>query len=203
MKKIFSSFLVVAMMLAVAGVAKADSDLNQTDGVATVNIPVSLDIDSTISLACDNSVTMGAIPGVGTSVLDTNSATCNVSTNNSLGYELTWAAASTNMVNANGDTIASYTEAVAGAPEAWSVAAADSEWGATVDGDDADAAYAAGTLYTAVPTAADVIATRGTETGLGFDGIDTILTFEATVGANHWQPTGTYTNSITMTATTL
>lgn len=196
MKKTFSSFLVIAMLL--AGVGMVSNNAVAAEAGDTIN--TSVEVQSTIALDCDAAVAMEAI--VGTGLSDTgNTATCNVVTNNSAGYTLTWAATSEDMASGT-DVIGSYTEAVAGTPEAWSVDAADSEWGASVSGTDALATFSNGTLFKGVSTVATQVATRATETP-DATGIDTIVDFRAEVGASKWQPTGTYTNSVVMTATTL
>lgn len=211
MKKLGILMIVFALFAGVS-LVNAASQLNETDGDAQVTIPVTLDINSTISLTCTDAIDMAAIAGTGTSdftaIGDPNTATCNVSTNDADGYSLTWQASDAVMTDADGDTIAGLTAGTPVAPAVWPVTATESGWGANVTGTDAVGSFAAadydaGTAWSAVSAASPVeIATRGTETP-GFTGIDTTIIFGAEVGANHWQPTGTYSNVITMTATTL
>lgn len=196
MKKLGLLMIVFALFAGVSMVSAASD---------TEDIDISLDILSTLTLDCDPTVTMGAITGTGTSALTTNAATCTVITNNSTGYEMTWAASTANMINANGDTIAPIAAGTAATPVAWNstMTANDSAWGVQASGVDVNGTFGAG--YTgaaaAIPTTAEPFADRTTETDA--DGEDTTLTFLAEVGASHWQPTGTYTNTITITATTL
>ena len=171
-------------------------------------ITVNLSVNATISIACTDTVTMGAITGTGQSALGTNSATCTVITNNSGGYSLTWQASSATMAS-GGDTIAAYTPAVPSTPEVWSVAGADSEWGAHLGASSTTVntttwgaldTYAGGKWLNVNNVASFEIANRATETSGAGD--TEYVFFGAEVGASHLQPTGTYTVDVTMTATT-
>lgn len=203
MKKTSSILLLIGLL---SGVLFSFGANAATDNKVITN---NLDILSTIAIDCgDETVTMGAITGTGSSALATNSETCNIKTNNSTGYSLTWQASSATMANANTDTIAAYTPAGA-SPEVWSVDAANSEWGGhlgsasttinTTTWGSADT-YAAGKWFNVNNASAYEIANRTTETSASGD--DEVIFFGAEVGANKWQPTGTYTVNVTMTATT-
>ncbi|MDP1619465.1 MAG: hypothetical protein Q8M12_00530, partial [bacterium] len=203
MKKIFSSFLVVAMMLAAMGMVSNSANAATADDTINVN----MDVLSTITMACTDTVTMGAITGTGTSALGTNLATCNVKTNNTAGYKLDWETGTVSMTNATADTIAGLAAGTTAVPATWAVDAAASGWGArlsTASTDD-DAKWSGADDYTgawaAVPAAAETVVSRATETAQA--GSDEIIVFGAEVGSNKWQPTGTYSTSVTMTATTL
>ena len=171
-------------------------------------ITVDLHVGGTISIVCTGTVTMGAITGTGQSNLATNSATCTIITGNATGYNLNWQASSATMAS-GGDTIAAYTPAVANTPETWSVAGADSEWGAhlgasstTVDTGVWGLAdtYAGGKWLNVNNAASFEIANRGSNTDPSGD--TEYIFFGGEVGASHFQPTGTYTVDVTMTATT-
>lgn len=169
-------------------------------------ITVNLSVNATISIACTDTVNMGGITGTGQSALGTNSATCTVVTNNSGGYSLTWQA-STATMNSGGDTIAAYTPVAPGLPETWSVAGSASEWGGhlgTASTTTTPLTWGADTYagnWLNVNSAAPFeIANRGTETSGAGD--TEVVWFGAEVGASHFQPTGTYTVNVTMTATT-
>ena len=100
--------VIVFAFVAMATVAFAATDSDM--------VPVQLDVQTTIAIACDPSVTMGTITGDGQSALTTNVATCNVRTNNTGGYDLDWQAstgidAGGAMINENGDAIAAITAA--------------------------------------------------------------------------------------------
>lgn len=197
------------------------------------NITVNLDVQATISIACDSTVTMAAITGTGRSAIaDTggiatgNVAGCNVKTNNTAGYRMDWQAssgiqASGHMINANGDLINAYTVASSGTPETWSIANNTSEWGAKLgassegynggvggtgytypnnDWGSADT-YAAGKFMNVSTQAGVQIMSKSSETDV--DGEFQYLVFGAEVGSAYLQPTGTYSQEVTVTATTL
>ena len=179
-------------------------------------LDTNLDINATISISCDDTVNMATIIGTGysgsvTGPGATNEADCNIKTINSAGYQLAWQASTAYMENANSDQIAGYTPASAGTPETWSVEASMSEWGARVKStsDDPDLTTGgiwdntdtyAGTFLN-VGTSSFTVANRSTETDQV--GSDETIIFGAEIGSNKFQPTGTYTTNVTMTATTL
>jgi len=166
-------------------------------------------MDYHISISTPGTVTMGAISGHGQSNLATNSATFVVNTDNPAGYSLSWHASAATMSDGTGDSIAAYTPGTPSVPEVWSVAGADSEWGGhlgasstTVDTSFWGAAdtYAGG-KWLNIATSNFQIASRATRTGVGGD--SEIVFFGAEVGNSHFQPSGTYTVNVTVTATTL
>ncbi|MFA7209792.1 MAG: hypothetical protein WC120_05995 [Parcubacteria group bacterium] len=162
----------------------------------------------TISMSCPDSVTMGPITGVGQSDLSTNSIACNIKTDSVTGYKLDWAAGSATM-NSGSDTIAAYSPAVADTPETWSVDAADSEWGAhlgagstTADTDMWGIAdtYAGG-KWLDIATNPFMVIDRHSATDPAGD--DEVIFFGSEIGSNKFQPTGSYSVNVTMTATIL
>jgi len=165
-------------------------------------------MDYHISISSPADVVMGAISGYGQSNLATNSATWNIDTDNPAGYSLTWRASAATMAS-GGDTIAGYTPAVADTPEVWSVASADSEWGAHLGASSTSVdtgiwglldTYAGG-KWLNVKTTDFQIASRATRTDPAGD--DEIVFFGAEVGSSKHQPSGNYTVNVTITATTL
>lgn len=176
------------------------------------NITANMDVNATISNSCTATLTMNAITGTGQSSLadNNNRATCTVITNNSAGYKLEWSSGTAAMTNANSDTIAAYTPGTADTPEQWSVAAAASEWGGHLGSASTSVdtgtwgttdAYLSTAKWVNVKTSAFQIASRDTETTSSGD--TEYVWFTAEVGASKFQPTGTYTATVTMTATTL
>jgi subtilisin family serine protease len=194
---------------------------------------LNLDINATIALSCDPSVAMDAIVGTGKSdiTLSGNKATdnmamCNIKTNNTGGYKIEWNSSSTHdatgalksITNAS-DTIGGYT--LSASSETWSIAPTASEWGAKLGASSegygtgdagGDYSYASaggwGTndgytdgKWMNVPTTPFQIMQKSTETDV--DGEYQYLVFGAEIGADKLQPTGTYTQEVTVTATTL
>ena len=155
-----------------------------------------------ISISAPTDLTLSTITGTGTS---SGNITWNIQTDNVNGYKLEWQAGSATMASGS-DTVAAYTPAVANTPETWSVAAADSEWGARLKSASTDAAAEWGTdssteKWLNVATSARQIVSRASATGGG--GSDEIIDFKVEIGSNYFQPTGTYTVNITITATEL
>lgn len=195
-KKTLIFILTMALGVFLFAIAKA----------ATVNdiVAVSVTVNPTISITAPSDATIGAITGTG--VGTAADVTWNIKTNNSAGYKLEWQASAAAMTSGS-DTIAAYTPAVANTTETWSVAAADSEWGARLKSASTDANAEWGTDTTSEKwlnvnnAAVREIVSRATETLS--TGSDEIVSFKAEVGASKWQPTGTYTVNVTATATTL
>ena len=165
---------------------------------ANTSTDINLGLDSTISLACTDSITMGTITGTGQSNLTTNEALCTVSTNNSTGYALYWQASTAYLENGTGDQITAYTPTTPDTPENWEVSATESEWGAklksgsttynsTTWGD--DDTYSNGNWLNISAASPYQIITRTTETSQAGDS-ETLL-FGAEIGSNKFQPTGT------------
>ena len=170
-----------------------------------------LDINATISISCEDTVTLGTITGTGQSSLATNEADCNIKTINSNGYQLAWQASTAYMENENGDRINAYTPASLNTPEVWDVSASDSEWGARIKSTSTDPDIVSGGIwdnsdsysgtFLNVGTSSFVVANRSTETNQ--TGSDETIIFGAEIGSNKFQPTGTYTTEVIITATTL
>ena len=161
-----------------------------------------------ISMDCDGSVSMGTIIGTGQSTLDTNSAECIIITDNPSGYQLTWAASSATM-QSGVDEIGPYTPESEDTPEGWAVDSYSSEWGGhvgatstTVDTNEWGTAdtYAGGNWLN-IGLSPRVIVERTNQTSETGD--NEIIWFGAEIGFNKFQPSGSYSVNVTLTATTL
>ena len=179
---------------------------------------VNVDINSTITIDCKDASTktndyiyMNPITGTGQSQLDgNNDVNCNVITNNSSGYTLSFTSSVPELKDVNGDTIAAYTPATTNVPETWSVSTADSEWGARLQS--SSTTYNSTTWgpintddystkwYSVTNSNNFILADRSTETAQTGD--DQVIRFGAEIGASKFQPTGTYTDTVTFTAVT-
>lgn len=204
MKKILLIIPVLVLVFAVA--------FNVTMAAEFDEIPVTLGVDSVISVGCGTSVTMNPIVSTGQSSLTDdadNQVTCTVITNNSDGYSLAWKASNTDMMS-GGDSIDPYSPGTTNTPENWSVGSGVSEWGArlmTTSDDDntgdwgtVDNSYASTSAnWLNVRTTDRVIVTRSSET----TGSDEVIQFGAEIGSAVVQATGNYTVDVTFTGTTL
>lgn len=204
---------------------------NRTAEAESFPATTNLDINATVALSCDNAVIMDAIVGTGYSEIgltggkaDNNVAICNVKTNESAGFVLQWNASATvdasgAMKNATGDLIQPFT--IASSSETWEILPTASEWGAKLGASSegygtgdagGDYSYASaggwgpddGYEYGAwmnVPTSPFQIMQKSSETDA--DGEWQYLVFGAQIGHDKIQPTGTYTQEVTVTAVTL
>ena len=190
------------------------TDFAAGPGPLSVHEPshINLTLDATLAISCTDQVTMGPITGDGQSDLATNTATCNVRTNNSNGYKLEWLASTPAMIsNSNpADTISSYSPISPTTPEPWSINAADSEWGAklktgstTYDAPTwgSQDTYTNGNWLNISSSSPYQFISRPSETLESGD--DESILFGAQVGADHIQPSGTYEAQVTITATSL
>lgn len=218
----------LAMMLSTTLVFAADGEPLSTDSGAGSSVDVvqttevNLGVENYISLACTDEVTMDNITGYGFSdiTLGSNDATCTVVTNNTAGYNLTWQASSGyqaagSMINGNGDLIPAISTTEANWVSGDMVADGASGWGARVSsaserfgsntgaiswGTGAEAnGYSA--TFSGISTTADEVYQQDTETDINGD--DIIILFGAEVDDTKIQATGTYTQYVTFTATTL
>lgn len=172
---------------------------------ASDSVSVGVTINNYISISSPTDVTLSAIAGTGGSSQGT--AAWTVTTNNILGYTLSVAAAASPAMSGGGNTIADYTPLVAGTPETWSVAAADSEFGFSAEGASTPTAtwgqpslslgkYRGFNGTSGIQVASKSVNTSGS-------GEATTVYFKAEVGSSHFQPSGSYSSTITATATTL
>ncbi len=171
---------------------------------ASDTVQVNVTIGSTISISSPADVNLGSTTGTGDTGPSGGSASWTVTTNNSTGYKLEWSTDTAEM-SSGSDVINAYSPGSADTPEAWSVDAADAEWGARLSSASTDANTSEwGTdgddeKWLNVATSPREIVTRNSETA----GSTETVYFRVQVGANHTLPTGTYSTNVTMTATTL
>ena len=181
---------------------------------------VNMDINSTITIDCKDKntntndyIAMNPITGTGKSTPNANNdVNCNVITNNSNGYSLSFTSSTPELISTtdSNDKVNPYTPGTTNTPETWNVPTANSEWGArllstsstydpttwgTIGTDDYTTKW-----YAVTNSNNFILANRGTETAQTGD--DQIIRFGAEIGANKFQPTGTYTDNVTFTVVT-
>lgn len=179
----------------------------------TDNVVVTLTVDSGISISDGAAVTMAPNISI-TANGSIGSSSWTVITNDVDGYNLVVGASTTPALVSGVNSFANYTEAVAGTPEAWVVASGAKEFGYSAYGTDTStvtwgaaascgaAGVPSGTqLYVGfVGTATKNIATKATVTPSA--GIATTICFAAEQDTI-FAPSGTYTATITGTATVI
>lgn len=227
MRRTLKKFLAGSALVALGAVSVSGSAVAAT---ASDYFPVNLDVLATISIGCDTDVTMAAITGTGQSAITlsgnnatNNVAQCIVKTNNTNGYKMEWNASTgvdaSGRMESGSDYIDAYTPSASS--ETWSIANNTSEWGAKLGASSegygggtgavgysyaAAGGWGAADSYTGgewlnVATSPFQIMSKSSETDV--DGEYQYLVFGAEVGSNYLQPTGTYTQEVTVTATTL
>ncbi len=159
-------------------------------------------LETFISISGPATINIGTITGTGQ---QSGSGSFVVITDAAAGYSLSWSASSATMISGS-DSVAAFTPSSANVPDTWSVAATDSEWGARVRSISTDTAVEWGTdnstdKWLNVATTDRTIVTRNSRTSLS--GSEEIITFRAEIGSNKIQPNGTYTVTVTFTATSL
>jgi len=183
-----------------------------TAASVTDNVIVTLTVDSGITITAPANVTMA--PNIGIAANGSiGSAVWNVKTNRATGYSLAVKASAAPALVSGANSFADYTEAVVGTPELWNVPASAKEFGYSAYGTDTVTATwgtsascgAAGVpavaqKYVGFKTTDLTIATRNTVTTPA--GIDTTICFAAEQDTIY-VASGTYTASITATATEL
>jgi hypothetical protein len=163
----------------------------------TDDVLVNLAVTGTISLNSPTDVTMSPdIAGTGSS---TGNTTWTVTTNNSSGYKLEVETDQANTMHSGSDIFTDYGEAIEGTPETWSVAADASEFGFGATGSFIETKFGADKYMGFNSTTKEQISSESAETS----GSDTTVIFKAEVGASKFQPTGSYSSTVTATATTL
>ncbi len=188
---------------------------------ATQEIDAILTVTGEMTLTAPSDITLGSgtITMTQDDVFGTGSA-WNVKTSNATGYKLTFETDQANCMDSGADQFADYSEASTGTPDAWSVDAANYEFGFSVCGADvSNSGKSWGTDSTAADctcgtgstpssdlswlgftgTTAITVATSASETGES--GIDTTLCVGAEQGDSVYAPNGSYTADITGTAT--
>lgn len=163
----------------------------------TDDITVNLDVLATVSINTPSDVNMSPdITGTGSS---TGSAIWTVTTNNSSGWKLEVNASTNPAMQSGSNTFANYTETSTGVPETWSIAAAASEFGFGATGSYVETKFGADKYMGFATTTKEQVSHQAASTA----GSDTTVIFKAEVGSSKLQPTGSYSATITATATTL
>lgn len=179
---------------------------------ATDNVIVTLDVTAGITISDGAAVTMAPNLGV---AADQSIGTSSwlVKTNAVNGYTLAVKASAAPALVSGANSFADYTEGTPGTPDVWSVPSGSKEFGYSAFGTDTNtttwgtgascgaAGVPLGTLkYDGFTTSDNTIATRATVTPT--TGITTTICFAAEQDTIY-APSGTYTATITATATTL
>ena len=180
--------------------------------VDTDDVIVTLDVTAGITISDGANVTMDPNIGI-VSDSSIGSSSWLVKTNALNGYTLAVKASTTPALKSGTESFADYTEGTSGIPEAWSVGVGDKEFGFPAYGTDtttgtwgtAQSCGAAGIpdaaqYYVGFTTSDKTIATRALVTPTA--GITTTICFAAEQNAVY-AASGTYTATITATATTL
>ena len=179
-------------------------------------VTVTQAVTEEITISSPTDVTMSpSIAGM-TGGSSTGSATWNIKTNNTTGFNMALKAGANPALASGSDTFADYTEGTPDTPDyTWSVAAADSEFGYSVEPatatdatlmfkDNGTTTCGTGSTQTTDKCwvkfkTTDVIGiNRSTLTAS--TGEDEVVKFKAQSGASHFQPEGSYTATITATA---
>jgi len=185
---------------------------------ATDSITVTQSVTSEITISAPSDVTMSpSIAGISGGTGD-GTATWTVKTNDTSGFNMKIKASTTPALQTGSYNFADYTEASVGTPDyTWSIAAADSEFGFTVEPatvadtvtafkdngvtcGGAGAANASNACWDGLSTTDIDIINRSSITSS--TGEAEVVKFRAQSGASHFQQEGTYTATITVTAVT-
>ncbi len=186
-----ASFGVLAVLVSPAIASAATQSANTT---------INATLGSAISITSSGTVTINVTPTASGS-LSSASDTVTVSTNNTAGYDLTLADsdASTDLVS-GGNNIAAHAGTYASP-----TALVNNRWGYAVAGGSFDASYSAETnaasstsKWAGVPATGSAQNLKSTATTASAE----VTTVWYAVKANSTQPSGTYTDSVTYTATT-
>lgn len=181
---------------------------------------VNLTVAAGITNNCTGPVSLGTITGDGDTgtYSGARATTCTVRTNDSAGYTLAWriltgsghngvGQSGTGFLNDGaGNKITSYFPAVANTPETWNFTdQTKALWGGRLSSTSTTVSTATwGTdasteKWLNVGTGSYTIATRTSATTNGGD--SEVIGFRAQIGTSKIQPTGTYTATVTFTAT--
>jgi hypothetical protein len=198
--EIFSGiFLVFIFFLAIFVFSYSESLNGLVAGTDTDSITVSVTVVSSISI--DNPADVSLSPNIEETGTADGNATWNVKTNHLAGWTLDVKASTTPAMQSGGNSFADYTETVPGTPEAWSVDAADSEFGFSASGTYSEAGFS-GSKYLGFDGLNDIQVAHRNAPSEG-SGDDTTVNFRAESGSSHNQPLGTYDATITATASTI
>jgi hypothetical protein len=187
---IFSSILLFSYLESVGGLVA---------GEATDSVTVSVEVVSSVSISSPADITL--LPNIEETGSAAGNVIWNVKTNDPDGWKLEVNASETPALQSGGNSFDDYTELVAGTPESWSVAAADSEFGFNSAGTYAEAGFSGSKYLGFDGTNRIQVAHRNAPSDGSGD--DTTINFMAESGSSHNQPLGIYTATITATATNL
>jgi hypothetical protein len=209
-KKIFTASIISLLLIQIFYLViepAISTAASVSDGVQ-----VTLTVDSGITITTPGDVTMSPNIGI-TANGSIGSAVWNVKTNKATGYSLAVKASASPALVSGANSFADYTELVDDTPEVWSVPAAAKEFGFSAYGTDTTTATwgtaaTCGALgvpdvlqkYVGFKVTDQTIATRDTVTSTS--GVDTTVCFAAEQDTVY-APSGTYTATITATATEL
>lgn len=222
LKKILPISVISLLFIQVIYITVIEPTISTAATTVTDTVLVTLNVDAGISITDGAPANM--TPNIGiTGNKAVGSSSWNVKTNNATGYTLlVHADAAPALVKTSGggaaDSFADYTEAVDGTPETWGgVASTDKEFGfsargtdvlasfgntATTCGDTGNGTPDAASKYLGFNNTADIqIATRNSVTTPS--GVDTNICFAAEQGSGIYASSGTYTTTVTATASTL
>ncbi|MES2436808.1 MAG: hypothetical protein V4519_02255 [Patescibacteria group bacterium] len=191
----------------------AEPQISSAQATADDTVIITLNVDAGISITspADSSMSTNLGVSVNKAIATT---TWNVKTNNNLGYTLAVKASQDPAMQSAGDEVLDYTESVGGTPETWSVGASTAEFGYSAFGTDVPTgtwgtgsqcsstvnANSTTLKYVGFSTSDKTIATRSSTTTPS--GIDSTVCY-AVEQNGFYIPSGTYTATITATATTL
>lgn len=195
--KNISAVLVLSLLifLFLGGVVYAATDAD--------SVTVSWQIQNYISISHPSDVNMPPVAGSGGT--SEGNVGWTVSTNNLLGYTLTAAASTAPAMTGGGYSVPDYSTTVLDTPETWSVAANEAAFGFSAEGS-ATPAATWGTPSTGAGKFRGFNGTTGIQVAsrvLPVASELTTLYFKGEIGTSYMQPSGTYTASITATASTL
>jgi hypothetical protein len=194
------SLLILSLIIIQVIFSLIEKNAGLVAGEASDSIIVSVAVVPSISIDSPSNVNLS--PDIEETGSATGNATWNVKTNNSDGWMLEVNADSTPALQDGGNTFADYTEGTPGTPDAWSINAADSEFGFSASGLYAETGYNNGTRFLGFDGSNQIQVSHRDAPSAG-GGDDTTVNFQAEVGSGHNQPIGTYFATITATATTL
>ena len=193
------SLLSIALIISQLAFSAWEKKRGVVAGAATDSIHVTVVVVPSISI--DSPADVALAPNIQETGSATGSATWNVKTNNVNGWKLEVNASASPAMTSSGDSFADYTESTPGTPEVWSISSSDSAFGFGASGAYADSSFSGNKYLGFDGTNRIQVAHRNSPADGSGD--DSTVNFRAEVGSGHNQPDGTYTATITATATTL
>lgn len=199
LRMILILFFILSLIIFQIVFSFKEGSLGIVAGEATDSITVTVSVVPSISI--DSPANVNLSPDIEETGAATGSATWNVETNNSDGWQLEVAADASPAMTSGGNSFADYSETVEDTPESWSIANNVSEFGFGATGSYIKLKFGAGKYMGFNGTTKEQIASRASASGGSGD--DTTVIFRAEVGSAKSQSIGDYTATITATATTL